>query len=179
MKVNITKTFGQFAVAASTEISDAQAQKLIALGALYIFERQPSSAVEQKVFGPMLDWEQTERGTYKRPAKFERGSVAYAKDVAEDIKATYNATPGKLGDGDEIKFNVTSITQHEIGEGASAMVRATTFVDALMGDAAQATQMRGLFKMLGMAGADDASRDSLIAFAHEKKMGIQPAKAGK
>jgi len=115
MKINISKTFGQFAVSASCEANEAQVAKLIELGALYIFERQPSSAVEQKVFGPMLGWDRTERGTYKRPAKFERGSVDYTDAIATDIKSTYEATKGKLGDGLEISFAVSNVVKHEAG----------------------------------------------------------------
>lgn len=111
-KLTITKDFGNFDVTATTEVSEQQAEALISLGALYIFERQPSSGVEQKVFGPMLGWSAGKRGTsLKRPQGFKRNSVPYSKELGERIAKAYGETPGKLGET-ALKFNVTSIVEH-------------------------------------------------------------------
>jgi hypothetical protein len=111
-KLTITKDFGNFDVTATTEVTDVQAETLISLGALYIFERQPSSGVEQKVFGPMLGWSAGKRGTsLKRPQGFKRNSVPFSKELAQKIAEAYGRTPGKLGDT-ELKFTVTSCVEH-------------------------------------------------------------------
>jgi hypothetical protein len=111
-KLTITKDFGNFDVTATVEVSDIQAETLISLGALYIFERQPSSGVEQKVFGPMLGWSKGQRGTsLKRPQGFKRNSVPFSKELAQKIAEAYGTTPGKLGDT-ELKFTVTSCVEH-------------------------------------------------------------------
>lgn len=181
MKINITKPFGCFHVSASCEVSEEQRDQLATLGALYLFERAPSTAVEQKVFGPMLGWEQTESGSYKRPAKFERNSVAFTQDLAAKVKAAYERTPGKLGKGEEqeaIDFTITAIVENEQGE-ASAMVRATLFVDSLLGDEESEKGLRMVLGLQGLEDADGASRDELIAFAHKKGLGIQPPKKKK
>lgn len=128
MKVQITKTFGNFNVVASAEVPEVNAvgeigQELITVGLLYIFERNPSTAVEQKVFAPMLDWKLNEKGTtYKRPAGFNRNSVTFTTTLAQEIKAAYESSPGKLKVGDDVvdvKFTVESITEHESGGDAS------------------------------------------------------------
>jgi len=117
-KLTITKDFGNFDVQATVEVSDIQAETLISLGALYIFERQPSSGVEQKVFGPMLGWSKGQRGTsLKRPQGFKRNSVPFSKELAQKIAEAYGNTPGKLGDT-ELKFTVTSIVEHVAGNDA-------------------------------------------------------------
>lgn len=114
-KLTITKDFGNFDVQATVEVSDIQAETLISLGALYIFERQPSSGVEQKVFGPMLGWSKGQRGTsLKRPQGFKRNSVPFSKELAQKIADAYSRTPGKLGDT-ELKFTVTSCIEHSGG----------------------------------------------------------------
>jgi hypothetical protein len=117
-KITITKNFGNFDIVATTEVSDIQAEALISLGALYIFERQPSSGVEQKVFGPKLGWNKGQRGTsFKRPAEFKRSSMPYSKDLGELIAEAYERTPGKLGDT-ELSFSITSIVEHVGGADA-------------------------------------------------------------
>lgn len=111
-KLTITKDFGNFDVTAVTEVTDIQAETLISLGALYIFERQPSSGVEQKVFGPRLGWSKGKRGnSFKRPTGFKRNSEPYSKELADAIAGAYNSTPGKLGET-ELKFTITSIVEH-------------------------------------------------------------------
>jgi len=178
MKLQITKTFGNFHVTATCEPSEAQVKDLASLGALYLFERTPSTQVEQQVFAPMLGWSKGERGTsYKRPADFKRNSVPFTDDVAEEIKHVYETTDGKIGEGNAVSFNVTSVVKHEGGETASEMVRATTFVDTMLGAPDREEKLRGMFGLLGLADAETATREELVAFAHEKKIGIQPTKA--
>lgn len=117
-KITITKNFGNFDVTATTEVTAVQIEALISLGALYIFERQPSSGVEQKVFGPRLGWSKGQRGTsFKRPAEFKRNSMPYSKELGESIAQAYDSTPGKLGDT-ELTFTVASIVEHVGGADA-------------------------------------------------------------
>lgn len=123
MKITITKDFGNFDVTAFAEVQIDSAtplvEELVGKGLLYVFERTPSTAVEQKVFAPMLGWEMGERGTsYKRPEGFKRNSVPYSKELGEDIAAAYNTSPGKIkvgGTDYSVKFTVTNITEHESG----------------------------------------------------------------
>lgn len=124
MKVQITKTFGNFNVVASAqvdvpEISTPLVKELVGVGLLYIFERNPSTQVEQEVFAPMLGWELNEKGTsYKRPTGFNRNSVAYSKELSGQIKVAYESNPGKLKVGEDtykVTFTVESITEHESG----------------------------------------------------------------
>lgn len=180
MKLNFTKTWGQFSIIVSAEVSEDQLQSLATEGALHLFERDPSGKVEQKVCGPELGWNMGERGvSYKRPSSFERRSFEYSEERAAKFKQVFETTPGNLGEDSKIDFTVISITKNEGSEAASAMVRATAFVRNLMASTEKELQMRGLFEMLGMVDSDTADFTQLVEFAHEKKIGIQSAKAGK
>jgi hypothetical protein len=111
-KITIKKTWGKFDVVASVNVTDEQREVAQALGFLYLFERQPSQAIEQKVLAPMQGWQKGKRGTsYQRPKDWTRSSVPYSKDMAEKFKTTFEATPAKLG-ADVIKFTVESIVEH-------------------------------------------------------------------
>lgn len=176
--LQFSKTFGQFALTVEAEVDEQQLLDLAKLGALYLFERSPSSQVEQDVFAPMLGWAKGERGTsYKRPEKFQRGKVEFTPELAEKVKAVYNSTPGTIEKGNTIAYRVLNCVKHEGGETASEMVRATTFVKTMMDDEEREKSLRGMFGMLGMENADTADFTALVAFAHDRKIGIQPTKA--
>lgn len=128
MKYNITKLFGNFDVTATAVVETPEGtselvHECIRKGLLYVLERTPSSAVEQKVFAPLLGWEMNEAGTsYKRPAGWERSSVPYSTELAESIRKAYNSSPGKMKVGDEsveIMFTVLAIIENESDGGAS------------------------------------------------------------
>lgn len=128
MKYTITKDFGCFDITATANVDVPEGtsefvNECIRKGLLYVLERAPSSAVEQKVFAPMLEWEENEKGTaYKRPAGFQRNSVPYSVDTAKLIEAAYNNSPGKMKVDNasvDVKFTVVSIAEHEVDGGAS------------------------------------------------------------
>jgi hypothetical protein len=77
-----------------------------------------------------------------------------------------------------LKFRVTG--QHFFGEGSgSPMARASLFVDSLMAQESSEAQLRTMLGLLGLDGAEDATRDEMVAFAHGKGLGMQTPKAKK
>lgn len=172
-KLTITKDFGNFDVTATTEVSAEQAEALISLGALYIFERQPSSGVEQKVFGPMLGWSAGKRGTsLKRPQGFKRNSVPYSKELGERIAKAYGETPGKLGET-TLKFNVTAIVEH-VGGTETATKEGIALWEQVQ--AAPEAEFNGMCAKLGLD-VDDYDDDKGIAacMAHLRRMKAEVA----
>ena len=176
MKLNFTKTWGQYAISVTAEVSEEQLAALATEGALHLFERGPSGVVEQKVCAPELGWTKNEKGSgFKRPKEFERRNYEFTPERAEKFKAVFNSTPGKIEEDNEITYTVNSIVQHDGGQ-ASEMVRATTLVDSFLGNPVLEAPYR---MILEEGSATPFTREELIAAAHAKKLGIQPAKSGK
>lgn len=70
-----------------------------------------------------------------------------------------------------LQFSITG--QHVFGEVVSAMVMATTLVDAMGKDEAVESAYLTVFDAMGYTGGND--RAKLIEFAHSKGLGIRPA----
>lgn len=169
MKYTILKPFGQFDVTATAEVNVPETasqfvHECIRKGLLYVMERTPSTAVEQKVFAPMLGWELNESGTsYKRPQGWERGSVPFDNVTADEIAAAYNTSPGKLKVGDtsvEVKFTVVDITESEDGTQARKMA---TEMEAKLD--------KGMEMALGITGGDDLN--ARISKCHKFLAGLR------
>lgn len=168
MNINISKVFGQFAVNAQAWIPDEQIQKLVELGALYLFERQPSTAVEQKVFGPLLGWELTKGGkSYKRPTGFNRNKVEFSADLAAKVQAAYEATPAKIDSTTSLPFKITSIVQHVVEETNTRKMAEAFITQALAGPAKESLNV-----MLGLTPtatyADQVEKAHQMFFAKKK-----------
>jgi hypothetical protein len=168
MKLTIEKQFGNFMVTAAATVAlpegvDSTVKELTREGLLHIFERAPSSAVEQEVFGPLLGWEKTSRGSYKRPSDFKRNSEPFSQTVAERIKSAYETTPGKV-DGKEVVFEVVSIVEYEGAEKEAGRKNARKMIDEA------GSETRGM--LCKMVGADeDASDEELVEIVHAKFFG--------
>lgn len=171
--ITFTSNFGRFATSLTCTVGDEVNAATVALatqGMANVQFRAVASEVEKALIAAGAMTKETKRSEIPfTPANL---AIIVAKGQEKlDAVAAKEGLPAML-------FEVTG--EHEYGEGgASAMVRATAFVDALLDSGEKEKQMRGLFQMLGLVGSADSSRESLINFAHEKKMGIQPAKAGK
>lgn len=164
MKYTITKDFGCFDITATAEVEVPEGtsefvHECIRKGLLYVLERAPSSAVEQKVFALMLGWEENEKGTaYKRPAGFQRNSVPFSTDTAELIRKAYNTSPGKMKVEDEsveVPFTVVGIVEHEVDGGTSRKM---------------ATEMAGKLDAgmkLALGVKDDDNADAVIEKCHK------------
>lgn len=167
MKLTIEKTFGPYLVTAAANVAlpvDATEENkaLCREGLLHIFERQPSSAVEQKVCALEEGWEKNKRGNgYVRPKDFKRTEFAFTADRAEKIKAAYNSTPGKLDETREIVFEVVSIVEYEGGEKATQRKMAKAMVDGL-----SEAEQKSMRMMCGVA--PDCEYDDLVEAVHAK-----------
>ncbi len=169
MKYTILKPFGQFDVVATANVEVPEGaselvHECIRKGLLYILERTPSTAVEQKVFAIRNGWELNDSGTsYKRPQGWERGSEAYSEEVADEIREAYNTTPGKMKVGDtsvEVKFTVVDITESEDGTQARKMA---TEMEAKLD--------KGMEMALGIVDTDDLN--ARISKCHKFLAGLR------
>lgn len=162
MKLTIEKQFGVYNVTATTEVADADVASLAKLGALYLFERQPSGAVEQKVIAPTEGWEVNKRGTgYVRPKDFTRNSWAFSPERAEKVKKAFEESPAKLDETREIVFEVVSITEYEGAEKEAQRKKATAMIDGM-----KVEDRRVMGVMLGVGA--DAGFAELVEAAHQK-----------
>lgn len=87
MKLNTNSTFGNFAITAEAEVSDAQRDVLASYGLLQLLQRSPASAAEKAM-----------AGYDKRPAGFKRDSIAFSEANAEKLTAELQK-PIKVEDG--------------------------------------------------------------------------------
>lgn len=76
MKLNTKSTFGNFAIEAEAEVSEAQRDALAALGLLQVLQRSPASAAEKAL-----------AGYEKRPSGFKRDSIPFSTDNADKLVA--------------------------------------------------------------------------------------------
>lgn len=122
-------------------------------GLTYIVQRDGLSTVYKSLLG---------KGEKRNTVEFSPENATKFQSALEKALAPYGA------------FDV-SVDQHVPSEGgASPMVRATALVDAMFADKNLEQGYRIAFGAQGLANADTADRDALIAFAHKLGLGIQP-----
>lgn len=114
--MKISKTFGNFEISSLVEFDglqtlEAAGSELASLGALYLFERSVSSNAEAKVFGFILNWELNKSGGRKRPAGFNRSSVAFSKAIADSLQLAFT-TNVSLPSGEVVKFHGIEVTEN-------------------------------------------------------------------
>lgn len=174
MKIVFKSNYGNFDYSMEVELGlvpplPAGVETLIQQGLANIAYRVAGSAVDKAL------------GVETGKGKEGRRGVKYSDELAKVIEATVGAKLAELsakadsGVPTGISFKV--VGAHEYGaEGESAMVRATAFVDALMATPATEAKLRDMVGMLGLADAETATKEELVAFAHGKGLGISVKK---
>jgi ubiquitin len=76
MKLQTKSTFGNFAIEAEAEVSEAQRDYLANLGLLQVLQRSPASAAEKAL-----------AGYDKRPSGFKRDSIPFSEANASTLTA--------------------------------------------------------------------------------------------
>ena len=112
----ITKTFGNFEVSAVVEFDgeqtlEATGYALAQLGALYVFERSVSSNAEAQVFGTHLGWAFNKKYGRKRPAGFQRSSVPFSAELAEQLVEAFT-TSVSLPATEGVRFSGVQVTEN-------------------------------------------------------------------
>lgn len=172
MKYTFTSYWGNFAYRMSAELPDGTPEWVCAEALANMSYRLAGSRVDKAL------------GVKKDGKAASRRDVEYSVEDAERINAAVSAAivewEGKPEAGAaerkaaKLSFAVTG--KHEFGvEGASPMAMATALVDGAMGTGSE-KGLRDLLSMMGLAGASDAGREALIAFANSKGLGIRAKK---
>lgn len=175
MKAVITKTFGQFSFDIAGDFPGVEAAKgsltaeAIERAFLAEVERGPSSRVENAVFGPMLGWELNRNGNYKRPEKFERGSVDYTDEVARKLAEYFGKQTAEFGTH-KLPLTVVSYSRHEIGETADSRKQAETRVADMLskGTVAQFIEWWNASPFHAQKLAANADRTALVEAMHKQ-----------
>lgn len=120
-------------------------------GITYIVQRDGLSSVYKALLG---------KGEKRNTVEFSAENATKFQNALTKVLAQY---------GD---FSV-EVDQHTPSEGASPMVRATAFVDALMDNGDKEVQLRATLGLFDPSAAD-ADHDALVAIAHKQGLGVQP-----
>jgi hypothetical protein len=91
MKLQTKSTFGNFAIEAEAEVSEAQRDYLANLGLLQVLQRSPASAAEKAL-----------AGYDKRPSGFKRDSIPFNEANAEKLIAAMEAPIEFKENGEEV-----------------------------------------------------------------------------
>jgi hypothetical protein len=126
-------------------------------GITYIVQRDGLSAV----YKGLLD-----KGQKRNTLEFSDETASKFKTALEKALSGYGS------------FAV-EVTEHVPTAEASPMVRATALVDAMLANPELESGYRLAFGAQGLANANNAGRDDLIAFAHKLGLGIQPPRGKK
>lgn len=153
---------GNFKLGIRGSLNEEQREKADAAAIRYIVQRDGATKTYLDLAGV-----ENEKGNKSLPKGFERDSLAYSEDNAAAMKASMEKALAGYGD-----FTV-SVSEHVKGESQSPMKRATEFVDALLDGGENEAKLRSLLSIFGAK--TDASRDDLIAIAHEQKLGKSKA----
>ncbi len=175
MKATFSWTFGNFNVAAESEVPEALVKDILGLGLGQLLQRTPSTKAEFRLaedLGVTKTWEVGEKsGKPIRPKGFQRNSLAYSTENAEVLRQGFG-TQVEVADGMNLPFTIVSISQNE-GGGESAMVRATNFVLDLLakGESGRELLQQVLNLTKGENVDGDTSTDDLIALCHKHGIG--------
>lgn len=105
MKINTSSTFGNFAITAEANVSDALRDALANLGFLQVMQRSPASAAEKAL-----------AGYDKRPSGFKRDSIPFSEDNAETLRKNLANMKFTIGEGEASQeFNIDAevlVTEH-------------------------------------------------------------------
>lgn len=150
MKTTIVS--GNFKVEVEGELNAEKQEAINEAGVTYIVQRDGLSKVYKDLIGDR-------KGDDGKPAK--RNTVEFDANAATKFGSALEAALAPYG------TFVAEVSEHVPSEGGeSPMVRATTFVDQLVGTPNEA----GLRSILGADAG--ASREDLIKLAHEKRLGV-------
>jgi hypothetical protein len=153
---------GNFNLNIEGELSEEQRAKADEAAIRYIVQRDGATKTYLELCGV-----ENEKGNKSLPKDFERDSLEYSADSAEAMRVAMEKALAPYGN-----FKV-SASEHVKGESQSPMKRATEFVDALLDGSENEQKLRSLLSIFGAKA--DATRDDLIAIAHEQKLGKSKA----
>lgn len=182
MNIQFKSNYGNFDYVMSVELGLTPplpdgVESLIQQGLANIAYRVAGSAVDKALGVETGKGKEGRRGVkWDAVIVSGKGDEEIRTPASKVIETTVNDKLALLIDVPKgITFKVTG--QHEYGaEGESAMVRATAFVETLMAKQETEAQLRGTLGMLGMADAETATKEELVAFAHSKGLGISTKK---
>ena len=103
----------------------------------------------------------------------KRNTLDFSTETAKKFETALTKALSGYGD-----FKV-EVTEHVPTAEASPMVRATALIDTMLANADLESAYRLAFGAQGLANADSADRDALVAFAHANGLGIQPPRKAK
>lgn len=173
--VTFSSNFGQFENRLSGQFPDELADTIAQCALADILYRVCGSSADKKlgVVGKKPKEGVTGYADRKSVPYSESNCVIINKAVDDKIKELedQDAPEGAAYQSLALTFSITG--QHVFGEGVSAMVMASTLVDAMNKDANIKAAYQTVFEAMGYAGGDD--RTKLIEFAHSKGLGIRPA----
>lgn len=156
---------GRFAYTITAEVGDSvnDATTTLCVGGLADAGfRAAGSAVDKALVKAGVATKDTKRSEVDY-TEANRAIVAKAAQEALDKLTSDKGYPA-------MTFEVTG--EHVFGESVSAMAMATALVDSFLG-----TPMEEPYRLI--LGSAKGDREALIELAHEKKLGIRPAKASK
>lgn len=171
--LKVQSNYGNFATEMTAQVGvdlNEATQELCKQGMLNILYRVSGSYVDKAV------------GVSKKD-NIGRKDIAFSEALVNTINDAVTEKLSELEDEEglndlNLSFRVTG--QHHFGEGTgSPMARASLFVDSLMAQESSEAQLRTMLGLLGLEGAEDATRDEMVAFAHSKGLGMQTPKAKK
>lgn len=149
-------TTGNFDLVIKGELNPDQQAKAHDAAVRYIVQRDGATKTYLALKGVEND-----KGKKSLPAGFEREDLEFSPENLDAMCAAMSEALKPYGE-----FSVSG-SEHVKGA-ATAMTRATQFVDSLLGTDGE-TAFRQLIGVLG--GDSKADRDELIKFAHEKGLG--------
>ena len=163
--VKIPFTTGNFDLVITASLKDSAVEKFISNGFNWVVQRDGATKAYLILAG-----EENEKGKLKLPDNFVRKSVPWSDENGSEMVSAFKTALKPYCDSCDI-----SVTEHVEGETQSPMKRATEFVDSLMGNEANETQLRSFLGMFD-ASASSADREGLIRIANENGVGKQAKK---
>lgn len=143
MKINTKSTFGNFAIAASADVSDEQRDALAALGLLQVLQRSPASAAEKAL-----------AGYDKRPTGFKRDSIPFNDENAFTLQAEMEK-PLEIGEGIDKLSPAIEVSEYVPTEGKVLMTEERAAYER------NASKLEAFAKKVGYNGTDlgDGTKD--------------------
>lgn len=137
MKLQTKSTFGNFAIEAEANVTDAQRDYLAGLGLLQVLQRSPASAAEKAL-----------AGYDKRPSGFKRDSIPFSEANAQTL-ADEMEKPISFGEDSGVEPIECSITVSEY----VPSVADVKMTDERNAYARNASKLQALATKVGYAGA--------------------------
>jgi hypothetical protein len=159
-KVNVPFTTGNFDLDINIQLKDDVVEKMVKSGTIYVVQRDGASKTYLDLCGVEND-----KGKKQLPDDFERKSLAFTEENLQAFVTSFTKALAPYGEA-----TITG-SEHVSGAEVSPMKRATEFVDALLGNAQNEAQLRGMVSMYGADGSED--RDALIKLVHDNVPGFK------